>query len=81
MRNVLGELPTEQHAQVRSLLRAAYKLERAKRESPRWRRWPSGWSGLSFGGAQLARGVGGNVHDSTGWGYRRACIVAWRRPI
>ena len=30
MRNVLGELPTEQHAQVRSLLRAAYKLERAE---------------------------------------------------
>src|SRR5207245_1656119 len=29
IRNVLEELPTEQHAQVRSLMRAAYKLERA----------------------------------------------------
>ncbi len=30
IRNVLEELPTEQHAQVRSLMRAAYKLERAE---------------------------------------------------
>lgn len=29
IRNVLEELPKEQHAQVRSLMRAAYKLERA----------------------------------------------------
>lgn len=29
IRNVLAELPQEQHAQVRSLMRAAYKLERA----------------------------------------------------
>lgn len=30
IRNVLEELPQEQHAQVRSLMRAAYKLERAE---------------------------------------------------
>ena len=30
IRNVLEELPKEQHAQVRSLMRAAYKLERAE---------------------------------------------------
>ena len=30
MENVLEELPKEQHAQVRSLMRAAYKLERAE---------------------------------------------------
>jgi putative transposase len=30
IRNVLEELPIEQHAQVRSLMRAAYKLERAE---------------------------------------------------
>jgi putative transposase len=30
IRNVLEQLPTEQHAQVRSLMRAAYKLPKAK---------------------------------------------------
>jgi transposase-like protein len=30
MRNVLDELPQEQHAQVRTLMRAAYKQENAE---------------------------------------------------
>jgi len=57
VRNVLDELPKSQHAQVRSLMRAAYKLEDAEEAIVRMeklarfieREWPSAAASLREG--------------------------------
>jgi transposase-like protein len=57
MRNVLDELPQEQHAQVRTLMRAAYKMESAADGMARmeklaqWieREWPAAAASLREG--------------------------------
>jgi hypothetical protein len=79
LRNVLDYLPKDQRAQVKSVLRAAWKLgpERAWRDQKAGRmagstatprRRPACWKAWR------------NALPSTGWIFRPLCIAAWRQP-
>ena len=64
MRNVMDELPRDQHAQVRDVMRAAWKLTRRRRRHQETGRLSAVLEHEYESATQLARGDAGDVHDS-----------------
>jgi hypothetical protein len=66
IRNVLEELPAEQHVQV-SDARRLQAGTRRRRDRQDGKDGPVAGAGISVGGCQLAGRIGGDVHDQPSW--------------
>jgi len=78
LRNVLDYLPKEDRPQVKSVLRAAWKLP-PKKAWHASRNWPHAGSAVPFRGRQPGRRPGRVASPSTGSIFRPPCIAAWRQ--
>jgi len=79
LRNVLDYLPKDQRAQVKSVLRAAWKLG-PKEGMARVKSWPHGLITAIPRLRQVCWKAWKNASPSTGWIFRLHCIAAWRPP-
>jgi len=79
LRNVLDYLPKEDRPQVKSVLRAAWKLP-PKKAWHASRNWPHGWISGTLPRPAAWSKAWKSASPSTGSIFRPPCIAAWRQP-